>query len=283
MKKRIITGIIMVLLMVPLVILSGWYYTTFVAILSYAAGYEVLKMMEVEEIRFKRLKYVAPLWNALTVFAAATDSVLLLPLCVLVCLLYFALAVIYKKFNINSSMKLVFTYFYTGLTFSFIYNLRMPFVGGYFNVGLYRLALLAILVTFTDMGAYTFGLLFGKKKLCPEISPKKTVEGAIGGLISGVVSGVAFYFIISECVTNYSILNIPFDWHLIFEILIVLLFSVVISCATQIGDLVASKLKRHYGIKDFGKIFPGHGGVMDRFDSLIFAGALFCALLAFLL
>ena len=69
MKTRIITGIFMALVMIPLVILSGWYYTTFVCLLTYLAGYEVLNMMEIEENRFKKLKYVAPLWNVLTVIA----------------------------------------------------------------------------------------------------------------------------------------------------------------------------------------------------------------------
>ena len=281
MKTRIITGIFMALVMIPFVILGGWYYTTFVCLLTYLAGYEVLNMMEIEENRFKKLKYVAPLWNVLTVIAAATEPSLVLPIVVLVSVVYAALCIINKQFSINSTIKLVFTYFYTGLTFSFIYTLRTPFAEGYFNAGLYRLLLLCIFVMFTDIGAYTFGLLFGKRKLCPEISPKKTIEGAIGGLVSGVIGGVAFYFIISKSVLHTSLLNIPSDWHIVFEILAVSLIAVIISVATQIGDLVASKLKRHYGIKDYGKIFPGHGGVMDRFDSMIFAGALFVALLAF--
>ncbi len=282
MKKRIITGIIMAVVFIPLVILSGWFYTAFIAFLSYMAGYEVLNMMENEEPRFKRLKYIAPIWNVLSILVSALEPTLLLPSLIIIALLYLSLAVIFKNFNIKSSMSLIFTYIYTGLLFSFIYSLRTPFATGYFNTGLYLVLFLAIVVMFTDMGALTFGLLFGKKKLCPEISPKKSVEGAIGGLINGVVISVIYYFIISRFVTKSSILFI-YNVHPIVEGLIVVLLAVFLSIATQMGDLIASKLKRHYGIKDFGKIFPGHGGVLDRFDSMIIAGALFQALLAFLL
>ncbi|WP_353095274.1 phosphatidate cytidylyltransferase [Tissierella praeacuta] len=105
----------------------------------------------------------------------------------------------------------------------------------------------------TDTFAYVAGNLFGKRKLCPKISPKKTIEGSIGGIF-----GTAILLII------YSLyFNLEPIWKII-------LLSIVCSIIAQLGDLVASKIKRVCGIKDYGFIMPGHGGVLDRFDSIIF-------------
>ena len=105
----------------------------------------------------------------------------------------------------------------------------------------------------TDSGAYFIGRALGKRKLWPEISPKKTVEGAIGGIASALVLTVIFQLI-----------------HPLFSFSEALLAAIVIAVFGQMGDLVESALKRHYGVKDSGNILPGHGGILDRFDSLIF-------------
>ena len=110
-----------------------------------------------------------------------------------------------------------------------------------------------------DTFAYFVGVLFGKHKLCPKISPKKTIEGSIGGLFGGAAGGALVYF--AQRIWNA---NIPL-WHL-------LLMGLGCGVLGQLGDLYASKIKRWAGVKDYGKIFPGHGGVMDRVDS-----ALMCA------
>ncbi|MGN1051478.1 MAG: phosphatidate cytidylyltransferase [Acutalibacteraceae bacterium] len=111
----------------------------------------------------------------------------------------------------------------------------------------------------SDGGAYFVGVFFGKHKLCPEISPKKTVEGALGGLLSGVLStliiGLVFNFIFFRGTTiNY--------WSL-------LIIGLINTPLSMIGDLSFSAIKRSLGVKDFGKIIPGHGGVADRFDSVV--------------
>lgn len=105
----------------------------------------------------------------------------------------------------------------------------------------------------TDTFAYIAGNLFGKRKLCPKISPNKTIEGSIGGILGSTVLLIIYsvYF------------NIEPLWQII-------LLSVICSIIAQLGDLVASRIKRICGIKDYGFIMPGHGGVLDRFDSIIF-------------
>ncbi len=109
----------------------------------------------------------------------------------------------------------------------------------------------------SDTFAYFAGRAFGKHKLCPQISPKKTVEGSIGGIVANMI-GFAGYAIVLRCF---------FEVHasIVFFAILGALFSTV----GQFGDLFASAIKRHYGIKDYGRLFPGHGGVLDRFDSTL--------------
>ena len=109
----------------------------------------------------------------------------------------------------------------------------------------------------TDTFAYLVGLTMGKRKLCPLISPKKSVEGAIGGALGCVASTAIFGGIVNAM--GYPIPLIHF-----------IVLGLLCGVFSQFGDLTASLWKRYTGIKDFGKIFPGHGGILDRFDSIIF-------------
>ena len=106
----------------------------------------------------------------------------------------------------------------------------------------------------TDTFAYFSGYFFGKHKLIPEVSPKKTVEGAIGGTVFCTASFV-IYGIARNCDTK--------------SVILLGVIGFVAALVSQLGDLSASLIKRHYGIKDYGKLFPGHGGVLDRFDSIL--------------
>ena len=122
----------------------------------------------------------------------------------------------------------------------------------YFNQAVWLIVLTAF---GTDIFAYFVGVLFGKHKLCPEISPKKTVEGAIGGVFGSVLFCTVFALLFSK------------EWVL--PAACIGLFG---SFFAQLGDLTASIFKRKMGIKDFGKLIPGHGGILDRFDSILFTG-----------
>lgn len=124
--------------------------------------------------------------------------------------------------------------------------------------GFYLFLLPFALAWMTDTMAYFTGRILGKHKLCPTISPKKTVEGAVGGLIFGTGVCVLAAFVLdrlSLLSPNYGFLIVS---------------SLILSCLSQIGDLFASLIKREYGVKDFGRIMPGHGGILDRFDSILF-------------
>ncbi|MDO4608114.1 MAG: phosphatidate cytidylyltransferase [Clostridia bacterium] len=120
--------------------------------------------------------------------------------------------------------------------------------------GIYYLLLALNFACVCDIGAYFVGVKFGKTKLCPEISPKKTVEGALGGLASGIIVAL----IIVLCYGFYN------------RILPTLLFTVPLCVVGMAGDLFASIIKRKVGLKDYGNLIPGHGGILDRVDSLLF-------------
>lgn len=120
--------------------------------------------------------------------------------------------------------------------------------------------ILLIMIWVFDVGAYVFGSLFGKTKFAPDISPGKTVEGLMSGILLNALAGYIVYRITGEL----SILS----W---------IILSMVISIGATAGDLLESKLKREAGIKDSGRLIPGHGGILDRFDSLLFAAPLFYA------
>lgn len=113
-----------------------------------------------------------------------------------------------------------------------------------------------------DIFAYFSGYFFGKKKLCPEISPKKTVEGAIGGVAGDIVFCLLFTYVFS------AVMQLSVNW------VSLCIFLPIGAVASIFGDLCASIIKRQFGIKDYGNIMPGHGGVMDRFDSWIFVAPL---------
>lgn len=126
----------------------------------------------------------------------------------------------------------------------------------------YLIMLPLVAAFLSDVFALFGGMFFGKHKLAPELSPKKTVEGAIGGFLGSIVS-----------LLIYGVL-MQFVWHLNVNYLLLALYGALGSVVSQLGDLSFSYIKREYGIKDYGNILPGHGGVLDRFDSVIFCAPL---------
>ena len=127
------------------------------------------------------------------------------------------------------------------------------------EVGKYIYLLVFIGAWITDTFAYFTGMLIGKHKLIESVSPKKTVEGSIGGVVFCAASFAVFGLVVDTWFGQ--------DANLLFLII----SGVILSLIAQIGDLIMSVVKRHYQIKDFGKLFPGHGGMLDRFDSAIMA------------
>ena len=133
---------------------------------------------------------------------------------------------------------------------------------GYANIAYFYVLFAVSCAWLSDVFAYFCGVAFGKHKMTPVVSPKKTWEGAIGGIVLTAAVNVGFYFVFKAKFLGDGIM--PWDWYVVIPI------SIVLSIISIFGDLSASVIKRQFGVKDYGKLIPGHGGIMDRFDSMLF-------------
>lgn len=294
MIKRTITALVLIIVLLPAVFLRGFYFLIVGIILSMIASFEMMNMFSQKSEILKPYRYIVPIFSGLIVFfiyLATTTGlnnlkhlnekeafilyayilVLLMAIIILISSLIFV-----RGSTLQDMMACLFTLTYCGLIMGFVISIEYLNPLHFFpnedqKWGIRSFGYLISVVTMTDTFAYLIGSKFGKRKLCPEISPKKSVEGAIGGLVFGSIIGTIVAFL-------FKVVKIPNNNQFPF-ILLVFLFTIIISITVQIGDLIASKIKRSYGIKDFGNIFPGHGGVLDRFDSLLFSGIVFYSLI----
>lgn len=262
MLKRIITSIVAILILLPVFIFSDtWVFPIVVSLVCAIGCYEMISCVGQK----KNLIVSIPLYIEALFFpnflrycstmGKMDDFIKIAIFCVFGTILYvFAVAVFQTEKMAVTEAGLIASatvYIIAGLTcLVYVRDILFP--------GLAMFLLCLVCAFATDIFAYFTGYLFGKHKLIPAVSPKKTVEGAIGGVVFCVIFLVLFGFIVEATVVgadaNYLVLAIG---------------GVFISVVSQIGDLVMSLIKRKYGIKDYGKLFPGHGGVLDRCDSIL--------------
>lgn len=159
----------------------------------------------------------------------------------------------HKSTNTYEIMETFFGFFYVCFLLSHIYLVRE------FEYGKFFVWLIFISAFGCDTGAYFAGITLGKHKLIPNLSPKKTVEGAIGGIAAATILSLIYGLIVNNC----------FEFVGVNAIRLCIMTGIVGSVLSQIGDLAASAIKRANGIKDYGNLIPGHGGILDRFDSVI--------------
>ncbi len=289
MKKRVITGIVLAIVIIPILWLGSWWMIGLTTALAYVGTLELVKMHCNKKGLSKKYQYIIPVMSMWIVLLGGLiiklpDVFDLTDMIFSLIVIFFGLLIISLFNNELKTTDLILFFgfiLYCGVGLLLATSIRqINYLNGTTNnyIGLVLIAYLFITTTFTDMGAYQIGIMFGKHKLCPTISPKKTIEGSIGGSVSGMIFGSAS-LIIGEKILNFSLLNIE---NSVIKILCIALISLVLTIIAQFGDLVASKLKREYDIKDYGFIFPGHGGVMDRFDSLIMTGSFFFVILSML-
>lgn len=270
MLKRTITGFIMLLIAIPVVIFSGTYaLPIFLAILSFIGTYEMLRcigtngnpLITIPVLIVAAAFPILAKWiKNINYFTATYLAMLMITL-----FLMLAAGIFSSNTDVVDSAVTFSLCMYVISGFVAIVLLRQEEHGEYYF-------LIPVIAPFTcDIFAYLTGRLFGKHKLVPKVSPKKTVEGAIGGTL----------FCTLICTGYGLILRNALDMKYILPAWTFVVGGFFIAVISQIGDLVASVIKRRYGIKDYGKILPGHGGIVDRFDSVIPTAPLFLILIIF--
>jgi phosphatidate cytidylyltransferase len=248
MKQRVITGVLAAALFLPIVIIGGLPFLVLAYLLATIGLFELIRMKKINIFSFPSIVSFLLLWIFLypgkhIPFISMTKMEIgLLGLFLL--LMYTVISK--NRFTFDDVGFMAISVLYVGAGFYFFIQTR--------HAGLEYIFYALFLIWATDTGAYFVGRAFGKRKLWPEISPKKTVEGAIGGIVCALV------------------VVLIYQWLSPFAESIVLLSAgtIALSAFGQMGDLVESAFKRHYGVKDSGAILPGHGGILDRFDSLLF-------------
>ena len=259
MKTRILTAIVMAIVGIPILIFSQYIvYPITVAILALFGVYEMLRTLGLEKnYLLSYPAYVMALSLPILAYFFSVKSTLTFILAVaaalFIYLIYTFFVAVFARGKIKYSEICTAFASVTYLVFSFT---ALSVIRCLEN-GIWNLVILLIAAWGCDSSAYFTGFLIGKHKLIPEISPKKTVEGAIGGIVGATLLMLLFGFIVSVT-TNLT----P-------NYLVLALLGFVLSAISQVGDLIASLIKREHGVKDYGNIFPGHGGVMDRFDSVL--------------
>ena len=266
MKKRVISAIILIAIFMPLLIIGGFSFTIFMSILALMGLYELLKVHEVQKEFPLILKIIAYLltfylctYHSGTIEFYSKLDYRFIAFIIFIFLTPMVFQKDLKAYNLNDGLFLIGSILFIGFTFNLIINTR--------NYDISYLIYLLLITTITDTFALLTGSLIGEHKLCPKISPKKTIEGLIGGLSMGTFVATVFYMTVIHSTTS---------------IVLVTFLTLALCLVGQLGDLVFSSIKRYYDVKDFSNLIPGHGGILDRFDSLLFVTLAFTFLIEIL-
>ncbi|MGN0243725.1 MAG: phosphatidate cytidylyltransferase [Lachnospiraceae bacterium] len=250
-KERLMSGIVLVILMILALYPGGWITFLAVSAISMIGLFELLRVFSMERTIFAGVVYLATVvYELLVYFQQQHMLVAFIVFYLLVLLAIYVFA--FPKYQAGHVMTACFAVLYVVVLLSYVYQIRCLTNGGYMIV-------LVFLASWgSDSLAYCAGRLFGKHKMAPILSPKKTVEGAIGGLLGAALLGFLYACIVPISLeTNATKLVFP----------IACFCGAIISI---IGDLAASAIKRDQNIKDYSHLIPGHGGILDRFDSVMF-------------
>lgn len=251
-KERLISGIVLMIITVLALMLGGEFLFAIILLISLKGLSELYQIMNLQNQTIGWLGYAASIAFDFLIYFNKQQYSLWLIVGFLMLLMFFYVFS-YPRFVTEQITLVYFGFFYVSVMLSYIYQVRMH------ENGILLVWLIFIGAWGSDTCAYCVGVLIGKHKMAPKLSPKKSVEGGIGGVVGAGLLGVLFATVFKQYLGSIQHPQ--------------LVFALVGACASvisQIGDLAASAIKRNHNIKDYGKLIPGHGGIMDRFDSIIF-------------
>jgi phosphatidate cytidylyltransferase len=256
LSKRVLSAVVALPLLFAAVIIDKYIFFGALCIVTVIGMYEYFTAVK-GTIKPMTLFGILSGVGLMLLFLEQDAVIYLLPAVTAIVLVSISIPVFSTKYNFLGAGATLVGVFYVSLLFGHLYMIRsIP------GTGVYLVWFVFICSWLTDTFAYFTGRLFGKNRLSPVISPKKTVEGSIGGILFSTAGCIAY----SIYLNSTGIISIPIGHALI--------IGFVSSIASQIGDLAASAIKRAVGVKDYGKIMPGHGGMLDRFDSILFVAPL---------
>ena len=251
-RTRLISGIVLVALAILLVTKGGVLLYCVTAAISLIGMFELYRVMGIEKKAPGIAGYLACLGYYGLVWFEGQHYVTLLAIAALMVLMSIYVFT-FPKYGTEQITVAFFGIFYLGIMLSYLYQVRAMADGKY-------LVWLILLSSWgCDTFAYCAGKLFGKHKMTPKLSPKKTVEGAVGGIVGAAVLGFLYGTFFKNNmiqVTNPGVISAA--------------ACAIAAVISMVGDLAASAIKRNHDIKDYGNLIPGHGGILDRFDSMIF-------------
>ena len=250
-KTRLISGIILVIVLIATVGTGGNVLFGLLAVVSLIGLTELYKVIEVQNKLLGFAGYLATVAYYVLLYTGNLQYMTLFTIVFLV-LVMAVYVFTFPNYRSEQVMTVFFGVFYVAVMLSYIYQTRMLEDGG-IVVWLIFLSSLGC-----DTCAYCAGMLLGKHKMAPKLSPKKSVEGGIGGVLGAALLGVLFALAVNQWAGAQA------------RVLEYAIICGVGGMISQVGDLAASAIKRNHEIKDYGKLIPGHGGILDRFDSVIF-------------
>lgn len=250
-KTRLISGIILVIIALVTIISGGPILLGTLMLVSLIGLNELYKVVKIDKTWLGYAGYLGTIVYYLLLFFKVKYDPMLFVIAVLVVMM--AIYVFsFPKYVSEQVVTGFFSVFYVSVMLSYIYRTRV------IEEGLFLVALVFLCSWGCDTCAYCVGMLIGKHKMAPKLSPKKSVEGAIGGLAGAALLGTLYAFAINQWGDASA------------EPAVYALICFVGGMISMVGDLAASAIKRNHDIKDYGTLIPGHGGILDRFDSVIF-------------
>ena len=244
-KTRLLSGIVLVIIAFATIFLGGDVLFATLLIISLIGVSELYKVVKIEKAPLGIVGYIGVVAYYFLIRAQKKEDLMMFAIILLI-LVMAVYVFAFPKYVSEQVMTAYFGVFYVAIMLSYIYQTRL------LKDGLFLVGLVFLCSWGCDTCAYCVGMLIGKHKMAPVLSPKKSVEGAVGGVVGAALLGIIYAAVTKGPIVEYAVI------------------CAVGALISMVGDLAASAIKRNQGIKDYGKLIPGHGGILDRFDSVIF-------------